>query len=218
MNWSKFFHQFSLESSGYVFMWLILFFLVIVFAIIVERWVYLWVRSNVNAPRFWAEIQKLVGKGDYQKAIAMCKSAGKKALPQVMLKCLTVADTAEAAGGAVVFRDIQDAVDEASLEIMPKLKVRTNWLSQLGNIGTLTGLMGTIFGLIQSFEASGAAGGGATALAAGISIAMFTTLWGLCVAIPALLSYTLIDNKTQAIIDDVDEYSVKLINLLTGVH
>jgi len=214
LNWSKFFHQFSLDSPGYLFMWVILFFLVIVIAIIVERWIYVWVRSNINAPRFWAEIHKLISAGDFKKAIALCKSAGDKALPQVVLRCLTVAEHSE----MIDFRSVQNAVDEASLEIMPKLSKRTNWLAQLGNIGTLTGLLGTIFGLIQSFEAAGAAGGGAGALAQGISIAMFTTMFGLTVAIPALLSYTLIQNKTQAIIDDIDEYSVKLIHLLTGAR
>lgn len=214
MNWSELFHQFSLESSGFMFMWIILFFLIAVIAIMIERGLYIWVRSNINAKRFMAEIQKLVSAGDFKKAIALCKSAGHKSLPHVFLRALTVADRSE----MIDFRSIQDAVDEASLEVLPKLQIHTNWLAILGNIGTLTGLLGTIFGLIQSFAAAGAAGGGQAALTQGISVAMYTTLWGLCVAIPAIIAHTFISNKTQAIIDDIDEYSVKLIHLLTGAR
>ena len=81
--------------------------------------------------------------------------------------------------------------------------------------------LGTIVGLIISFKAVGdpkiaAAGGGSTALAAGISVAMFTTMWGLIVAIPSIFFYTVVSNKTQNILDDIDEHSVKLIHLLTG--
>ena len=63
---------------------------------------------------------------------------------------------------------MQNAVDEATLEIIPKLNIRTGYLAAIGNIATLTGLMGTIFGLILSFEAAGQAGGGAAELSAGI--------------------------------------------------
>lgn len=214
MNWSEFFHQFSLETSGYFYMWAILFFLILVIAIIIERAICIWIRSNINAPRFWAEIHKLASAGDFKKAIALCRSAGNKALPQVVLRCLEVAEHSE----MIDFRSVQNAVDEASLEVMPKLVKRTNWLAQLGNVATLTGLLGTIFGLIQSFGAIGAAGANAAILSQGIAIAMYTTLFGLTVAIPALLAYTMITNKTQDLIDDIDEYSVKLIHLLTGAR
>lgn len=214
MNWSAFFHQFSTESPGYLFMWIILFFFIAVIAIIIERVLYIWIRSNINAARFMIEIQKFVSAGDFKKAIALCKSAGKKALPHVFQRALVVADRSE----MIDFRSIQDAVDEASLEVIPKLLSHTNWLASLGNIGTLTGLLGTIYGLIQSFAAAGAAGGGAAQLTQGIAVAMNTTMSGLVVAIPALLAHTFIVNKTQAIIDDIDEYSVKLIHLLTGAR
>ena len=127
---------------------------------------------------------------------------------------MVVADQSE----IIDFRAVQNAVDEAFLEIVPRMQKRTGWLAVFGNISTLTGLMGTIFGLIQSFEAMGAAGGGSEALSQGIAVAMMTTLWGLIVAIPSLLAHTWITTKTQAIIDDIDEHSVKLIHLLTGAR
>jgi biopolymer transport protein ExbB/TolQ len=84
----------------------------------------------------------------------------------------------------------------------------------LANVATLSGLLGTIYGLMFAFAAAGAGSGGD--LAAGISTAMLTTLWGLVVAIPATLVYTFLSNKSQSILDDIDEHSVKLIHLLTG--
>jgi biopolymer transport protein ExbB/TolQ len=110
------------------------------------------------------------------------------------------------------FRDIQNAVDEATLELIPSLSKRTGYLGMFANVSVLFGLMGTIFGLILSFAAVGSDTG---ALTTGISTAMTTTFGGLVNAIPAILTYTYLSNKTAAIIDDIDEYSVKLIHLLT---
>ncbi len=209
---SQFFHTFNPGVSGWQMMWLILFFGLIALAIMIERGIFIYVKSNINANLFMAEIRKLVSAGDFKKAIALCKAAGEKALPKVVLAALVEADRRE----FIDFRTVQNAVDEATLELIPRLTKRTNYLAVLGNVATLTGLLGTIYGLILSFSAAGAAGGGAEALAQGISIAMFTTMWGLIVAIPCIIMYTLINTKTNDIIDDIDEHSVKLIHLLTG--
>jgi len=209
---SKFFFAFTPRFDGYVFMWIMLFFGIAALAIIIERTLFLWVRSNVNANLFMSEIRKLVSAGDFKKAIALCKSAGQKALPQVVLAALIEAERKE----IVDFRAIQNAVDEAALEIIPRLGKRTGYLAQLGNLSTLTGLTGTVYGLIISFEAAGATGGGAETLAAGISTAMFCTLMGLVVALPSILGYTLINAKANDMVDEIDEHSVKLIHLLTG--
>ena len=90
----------------------------------------------------------------------------------------------------------------------------------LANVATLTGLMGTIYGLILSFTAVSGEGvpeaEKSKVLAKGISTAMNTTIFGLMVAIPTLIAYTFISNKTAKIIDELDEHLVKLINLITG--
>lgn len=209
----EFFHSFNSEVSGYLFMWAILVMFIFVIAIAIERIYYIMVRSNINAPRFMAEIRKLVINGDFKKAMNLCKAAGKKALAEVTLAALAEADKKE----FVDYRAIQNAVDEATLEIIPRLSKRTGYLAMLANVATLTGLLGTIFGLIKAFTAVSVAGAeAATNLAAGISIAMITTYWGLITAIPAIILYTIINTKTNDIIDDIDEHSVKLIHLLTG--
>jgi biopolymer transport protein ExbB len=208
---SKFLGSFATTAPGYQFMYVILFFGIIGMAITIERGIFIYVSSNIHASRFMGKIKELINKDNYDRAIELCRSAGNRALPLVVGAAIKEAKSGE----FVDFRAVQNAVDEATLEIIPKLNIRTGYLAAIGNIATLTGLMGTIFGLILSFEAAGQAGGGAAELSAGIGVAMLTTLWGLVIAIPSIISYTLINTKANSIVDDIDEHSVKLIHLLT---
>lgn len=207
---------FGTDQSGWLFMWFLLLFGVFAVAISIERSYYILVRSNINAPRFMAEIRKLVKAGDYKKALALCTAANEKALSQVVMAGLKKVCESE----TIDFRSIQNSVDEGTLEVIPKLQERTGFLAMIGNVSTLLGLMGTIYGLIEAFRSVSAPGIDATLkaqmLASGIAVAMNTTLLGLMVAIPAILIYTFIHNKTIKIIDEIDEHTVKLINLITG--
>lgn len=205
--------SFAVSSSGWQFMWLILLFGVWAIALVIDRVVSIYGRANVNAGRFMTEIRKMVQAGDFKKAINLCKSAGPRALPRVILAALEEAEKRE----LIDYRAVQNAIDEVTLEIMPELSKRMAILGMIGNVSTLLGLTGTIFGLILSFQAAGSGGaGGSEGLAAGISVAMLTTLLGLFVAIPAIMAYTIINYKINSIVEDIDEHSVKLIHLLTG--
>ena len=208
--------NFSTTSTGWGFMWVLLVMAVFMIAIAIERIYYIMVRSNVNAPKFMAEIRKLVKAGDYDNAVALCQSAKNKALPQVVLAGIKKVSEAE----TIEFRAIQNSVDEGTLEVIPKLQERTGYLAMIANVATLVGLMGTIYGLIAAFKSVSAPGIDQTEksrmLAAGISVAMNTTLTGLLIAVPSILVYTYIHNKTVKIIDEIDEHTVKLINLMTG--
>ncbi|MCU0642665.1 MAG: MotA/TolQ/ExbB proton channel family protein [bacterium] len=208
--------NFSTTSTGWGFMWVLLIAAIFMVALAIERAYYIMVRSNINAPKFMAEIRKLVKAGDYGKAINLCDSAKNKALAQVVVAGLKKVSASE----TIEFRAIQNSVDEGTLEVIPKLHERTGYLAMLANVATLVGLMGTIYGLIAAFKSVSAPGIDATEksrmLAAGISVAMNTTLVGLAIAIPAILVYTFLNNKTVKIIDEIDEHTVKLINLITG--
>ncbi len=214
--WNEFFSSFNPSSEGFAFMWLILIFLVIAIAITAERFYYVMVRSNVNSDKFMMEIRKYVTSGNIKRAIELCEAGKQKALPYVVLAGLKKVAESE----SLDFRSIQNAVDEGTLEVIPKLQRRTNYLSMIANIATLTGLMGTIYGLIIAFASVGSAeipdDQKTRLLAAGISTAMNTTIFGLAVAIPTIVAYNIIQNKTAQIIDDMDEHLVKLINLITG--
>ena len=162
-----------------------------------------------------AQIRKWVSANDYKRAIALCTRVREKALPRIVLTGLTKASKISEPD----FRSIQNAVDEGTLEVIPQLQARTNYLSMIGNVSTLIGLMGTIYGLIVAFRSVASpaidAAQKSQMLADGISVAMNTTLAGLSVAIPSILIYTILHNKTNRIIDEIDEHTVKLINLMT---
>ena len=198
-------------SEGGPVMWIILGFSMISVAIIIERFFFILFRYNINGPAFMKKIQKLVEAKNFERAIQLCNAAPNAALSRVLKAGLSQAGKSE--------RNIQDAVDEVALEILPRLQKRTNYLQVLANVATLLGLLGTILGIIMAFDAVANVEPAMKqkVLTQGISVALYTTAFGLVVAIPSLLFYAILDNKTAKIIDEIDEFSVKLINLLVAV-
>ena len=114
--------------------------------------------------------------------------------------------------------EIQNAIEEATLEVVPMVQKRTSSLQALANIATLLGLLGTIIGLIDAFKALEKATpeNRQRLLAAGIALAMNTTAFGLIVAIPTLVCHLILSGTTKKILDEIDMYSVKLENLLVS--
>lgn len=202
-------------GSGWVFMWILLITAGFMIAIAVERMIHIYLRSSVDAAKFMSQIRKWIMAKDYKRAVAFCRRFEDKALPQIVLAGLVKAGKMRTPRPVA----IQNAVDEGTLEVIPKLQARTNYLAMIGNIATLIGLMGTIYGLIVAFRSVSVPGIDAAEksrmLAHGISVAMNTTLAGLSVAIPSIVFYTVLHNKTNQIIDEIDEHTVKLINLIT---
>jgi biopolymer transport protein ExbB len=177
-------------------------------AIIVERIIFIFFKYNVNAEAFMAQVQKLVMANDIDRAIKLCNAAPAAALPKVVKAGLTRANRGEI--------EIRNAVEEATLEIVPVLQKRTPNLAQIANIATLLGLLGTITGLITAFGAVGAVSAElkAKVLAQGVAEAMYTTAFGLAIAVICMLGHMFLTNMTKKIIDEIDQYSVKLENLL----
>ncbi len=207
----SFIESFRWEADGALYMYAILVVGAFVIAIAIERAYFLMVKANINASKFMSEIRKLVRAGEYKKALALCDAAPEKALAQVVGASLRRVAEQEVTD----FRSIQNSVDESTLEVIPRLNQRTGFLAMLANVATLLGLMGTIWGLILAFKAVSSAGIDAAEkarmLAAGISAAMNTTLLGLAVAIPSILIYTFLFNKTAKIIDEIDERSKAMV-------
>ncbi|MCA9543551.1 MAG: MotA/TolQ/ExbB proton channel family protein [Myxococcales bacterium] len=178
--------------------------------VIIERFIFLYFKYNINAAAFMAQIQKLVMANNIDRAIKLCNAAPSAALPKVVKAGLTRANKGP--------EEIQNAVEEATLEIVPVVTKRTTVLAQIANIATLLGLLGTILGLITAFEALGNENvppdERTKLLARGISMAMNTTAFGLIVAIPCLGAQVFLASVTKKIIDEIDHYSVKLENLL----
>jgi biopolymer transport protein ExbB len=195
-------------TAGGVWMYPIAAMSIIAVAIVVERSIFLFFRYNINGNAFMAQIQKLVMANNIDRAIKLCNAAPAAALPKVIKAGLTRANKGEI--------EIQNAVEEATLEVVPSIQKRTNALQAVANLATLMGLLGTIIGLIQAFTAVEAAAPDqrAAMLTASISIAMNTTAFGLMVAIPTMGAHVILAGITKKIIDEIDQYSVKLENLL----
>ena len=186
--------------------------LVIALAIMIERTIVLFFKSSINKEGFLRGLKKHIYAGDLDKAINYV--AGQKPTP---LTNVIKAGLMNVPKGE---DEVQAALDEASLRETPRLEARTGYLAMLGNAAMLAGLLGTVSGLIACFEA---VGGGtvnpadkATILANGISEAMNCTAFGLVVAIPALIAFSLLNGRTQTLINDINETSVSVLNLIVN--
>jgi biopolymer transport protein ExbB/TolQ len=177
-------------------------------AIIIERIFFIFFRYNVNAEAFMAQVQKLVMANNIERAIKLCNAAPSAALPRVVKAGLTRANRGEV--------EIRNAVEEATLEIVPILQKRTGNLAQLANIATLLGLLGTITGLVAAFAATAGVSPELKAelLARGVAEALYTTGFGLAIAVFFMVAHLFLTNMTKKIIDEIDQWSVKLENIL----
>jgi biopolymer transport protein ExbB/TolQ len=176
--------------------------------IVLERMYYLLIRASLAPGPFMAQIQSLVLAGNLDRAIHLCASAPASPLANVTKAALRHADADKEA--------VQMAVEQATLDAIPALQARVSYLATIANVVTLFGLLGTIVGLIQSFDAVSAANPEEkqALLAKGIAIAMYTTASGIAVAIPTLVAHSILVIRGNAILDDVDRFGLRLIMLL----
>jgi biopolymer transport protein ExbB len=207
---TKLLHAFSPQSDAFLFMWAILVTGVFALSIIIERFFYLTTKSGFRSEMFIRDVLSSVQKDDVASAINLCSKGKRMALAGVIKAGLDEANT-----GA---ERIRNAIDEAMLKIIPLLEKRTGYLAVIGNVATLLGLLGTVYGLIMSFAAVGRPGIDAAQkselLASGIATAMNSTFTGLSVAITSIMIFAFLKAKTQRIIDELDEYSVRVLNAL----
>jgi biopolymer transport protein ExbB len=200
----------AFTGGGAIWMWLILAMSIMALGVAIERFIFIFFKYNINSHAFMGQIQKLVMADQIDRAIKLCNAAPSAALARVVKAGLTNANKGEI--------EIQNAIEEASLEVVPLLTRRLPMLQQLANLATLLGLLGTIIGLIESFEAleNAPQDKKQEMLAGGIALAMNTTAAGLIAALPALFIHLFLSAVSRKIIEDIDQYSVKLSNLLSS--
>jgi len=176
--------------------------------IMVDRIFVLYFKASVDKDAFMRTLKKLVYAGELDKAVSYVAGQKKAPLTQVIKAGLIAVPKGE--------EDVQAALDEATLREAPVVERRTGYLAMIGNVATLLGLLGTIIGLIKSFGAVSAANPAdkATILSQGISEAMNCTAFGLSVAIPSLIAFSVLQGRTQRMMDDINESAVSLLNLI----
>lgn len=196
-------------QEGGMFMYPIMLVFALGIAITIERYIYLSVAKKTNRS-MWAKLTPLVKEKNYQKAMEI-SARSKAAVGKILAYGLSRLQISKRRD------DIEIAMEEGLMEVIPRLEKRTHYLATFANIATLLGLLGTIIGLIQAFTAVANANPAdkADLLSASISVAMNTTAFGLMAAIPLLLMYTVLQTKTTELVDSMEMATVKFLNAIT---
>ncbi|MGE5670485.1 MAG: MotA/TolQ/ExbB proton channel family protein [Fibrobacterota bacterium] len=193
------------QSSAGLIMWVILLCLFVMLALAAERAYFLYFKCDSGNRSLLNVVSKYLKTGEYEKAIKHASGVGTPLAKGI------VSILANRTKGP---KAIKKAVDEVFLTEGPKIKRNVHYLNMLANIATLIGLTGTIFGTMECFDAiaNAPAAQRAQQLASGISVTMSATLFGLFVAVPSVLTHSILSGKADKIVEDLDEKTTKLIN------
>ena len=196
-------------ATGGLFMYPILMVFAVGTAVSIERYITLTLVTKKNQV-VWQKVQPLLANGEFDEARELT-ARDESTISQVLNMGLSLQ-------GAVRRReDIEIAMEESMMEIVPRLEKRTPYVALASSIATLLGLLGTIMGLIQAFTAVANANPAEKAdlLSASISVAMNTTAFGLMVAIPLLIVHAVLTSKTGDIVDSLEMATVKALNVFS---
>jgi len=179
-------------------------------AIGIERFIKLAMVEKANR-KMWDVLHPVLVDGDFDKAREMTANDS-STVSQLLEVGL------ERQGTVRRREDIEIAMEEGMMEIIPQLEKRISYIALYANLSTLLGLLGTIIGLIAAFNAVAHANPAEKAdlLSASISTAMNTTAFGLIAAIPLLIIHSFLNSKAGAIVDSLEMASVKTLNIITG--
>ena len=193
-------------QDGGVFMYPIVIVLAVGLAISIERYLFLSEMSVTNR-MVWESITPFIRAGKFQEAV-MLTSTSKSLMGQILKYGL------HRTGSAACRDDLENAMEESLMEIMPILEKRTHYLATFATIAALLGLLGTIVGLTNAFTSvmSAAPAEKADLLVASISVTMNSMAFGLMVAIPLLFLHAFLQSKTTNIIESLEIASVKFLN------
>ncbi len=202
----------SFMQNGGEFMYIILFIFAIGLAIAIERFVYLSIMKTKNRAA-WNRLLPILNQGNFRQALEYATNSN-SAIGRILAYGLSKV------GDGRRHDDLEMAMEEGMMEVLPRLEKRTPYLATFANIATLLGLLGTIMGLIKAFTAVANVDPSekANLLSASISVAMNTTAFGLMAAIPLLLMFTFLQTKTTEIVDSIEMASVKFVNLIRAAR
>ncbi|MNJ94716.1 Biopolymer transport protein ExbB [compost metagenome] len=202
-------------QHGGFWMWPIMLIQLSSIVIIIERSYALFVRRKINQAPLALSFEESIRRGEMDSVISKAQS-----LATANPVARAIAAGATAARNLGGKEEIQGKMDEVLIEENAHLDHRTAFLSMLGNVATLTGLLGTISGMIKSFAAVADANPAekATLLSAGISEAMNATAYGLLAAIPALVAYAILQNRANRLAEDMNQGALKIFNWLSYTY
>jgi len=197
-------------TAGGAFMFPILFVVAIATAITIERYITL-AKMSASNRRTWNRVEPVLTSGDFDKMRELT-SKDDSAIARVLNMGLALQ-------GAVRRRDdVEKAIQESMMEIVPQLEKRTHYLATLANVATLLGLLGTVSGLIHAFAAVATVNPAekANLLSASISEAMNCTAFGLLTAVPILVVHAFLQSKTTGLSDGLETAAIRFLNSLAA--
>ncbi len=204
----------AFEHGGF-WMWPIFLIQLASIAIILERTAALFFRRKLDQSRLALTFEESIRRGEMDSIIQKSQMLSVK--NPIARAIAAGALAAKNLGGK---DEIQGKMDEVLIEENAHLDRRVGFLSMLGNVATLTGLLGTITGMIKSFAAVAFANPAekASLLSAGISEAMNATAYGLIAAIPALVAYAILQNRANRLAEDLNQGGLKIFNWLSFTY
>jgi len=183
------------------------FFLAVVLGIIVERTIYFLGRGHLNAKAFLEQIKRLLAANNVDRAKKLC-DATQAPVARVAKAGLNRLHRGEAA--------VAQAMEETMVDALPEVKTRIGALWSMANIVTLTGLLGTITGLIRTFGAIGSltADERQKELSKGIAEAMYNTAFGLAIALLCMVAHLMLSASMKKVIADLEAFNLRFENYL----
>ncbi|MDN3643112.1 MotA/TolQ/ExbB proton channel family protein [Lutimonas halocynthiae] len=204
----KTFHQVLKQrfiEGGPFFMGIVLVTLILGLAIAIERIIYLNM-ATTNTEKLVNDVEEAIGTGGVEAAKELCRNT-KGPVASIFYQGLDRMDEGvDAAEKAVVaYGGVQ----------MGLLEKNVSWLSLFIALAPMLGFMGTVIGMISAFDSIEAAGDISPAVVAGgIKVALLTTVFGLVVAIILQIFYNYIISKIDSIVNNMEDASIKLVDLL----
>jgi biopolymer transport protein ExbB/TolQ len=177
-------------------------------AIAVERFIFL-ARARAENRKVWEQVLPMLQGGRF-KEVAGVVAQSDSAIGKIVSNGLARMSSARRR------EDIDHAMEEGMMEIVPRLEKRTHYIATFANTITLVGLLGTIIGLIKGFTAVAQVNPAEKAelLSASISVAMNNTAFALMVAIPFLLIHAFLQARASEIVDSLEAAKVTFLNLV----
>jgi biopolymer transport protein ExbB len=177
-------------------------------SIAIERFIVLG-RARAENRKVWDRILPMLQGGKFQQVLGYTTKSD-TAIGKIVSNGLSRLQTARRR------EDIDAAMEEGMMEIVPRLEKRTHYIATFANVITLVGLLGTISGLIRAFTAVAQVNPAEKAemLSASISIAMNNTAFALAVAIPFLLIHSFLNARASEIVDSLEAAKISFLNLV----
>jgi len=169
-------------------------------------------RGAVVSDRFMKAADSLIRKQDYKGLLAVCNRQN-ESISRVTSKTLDFATKNPTA----TFDEVREVTEAEGSRQVGFLRQRISYLSDIGAIAPMVGLLGTVFGMIGAFDKISQdqiAGVKQMGLASEISLALLTTAGGLVVGIPALMFYSIFRGRVAGLTAELEAATTHIMALL----